>query len=551
MSASLNTLPPELLYRIIDYLDSQTILLSFRYVCRKFRSIADQSHQFELNFRLVSSKHDFHRLCRLFDPTCILSLTLIDNEETPNAIILFFSMFSMKQLVQLRSLTLINVYWEDLETILNEYSTGSITSLTLHMEGKRSRRILEPLSCLIFHSRLQTFSFNTFPHSINEIFVSIQSELRYLSIGVCTFQEYQTILQYCPQLRTLMIDDCWITDETTVDSKPLHKLSSLTLKDTNRSIHQLHQLLVFTPSLTSLRVINSSTTSYSLIHGIKWETFIQHRLLHLLHFEFLFYQQSLQTCYSTADIEPLITPFRRVFWTDEKRWFVHCDYIKRLHRTRVHTIPFPQSFFEYYFDQENISLSSSKDVNIQSNTMDRIQCLLIDFMHIKTSEFYPRILKNHNLTELHLRFDALWSSKSSDYLSRWINFSFIRRLFLLLYYNDLSSIQTKRNLSSLFTCACHMKTLILLPLELDGQYDVPVDTIASLVPSCVKHFTFKVQCLRHIEVALTMLRDLCSITFHVPHHRKINSQEVIQWLTDHERTVTYSETDQFIRFWLR
>ncbi len=50
--ASLQSLPVELVYRIMDNLDELTILLTFRNVCTRLRQITDTYHPYQVN--------DFH-----------------------------------------------------------------------------------------------------------------------------------------------------------------------------------------------------------------------------------------------------------------------------------------------------------------------------------------------------------------------------------------------------------------------------------------------------------------------------------------------------------
>ena len=43
-------LPAEILYRICDYLDAQTIVYSFGHVCQRFHSIAKTFNQYKISF---------------------------------------------------------------------------------------------------------------------------------------------------------------------------------------------------------------------------------------------------------------------------------------------------------------------------------------------------------------------------------------------------------------------------------------------------------------------------------------------------------------------
>jgi hypothetical protein len=53
ITASLLTLPIELVYRILDELDQLTILLSLRNVCMRLNTITDTYYRYQVNFRSV------------------------------------------------------------------------------------------------------------------------------------------------------------------------------------------------------------------------------------------------------------------------------------------------------------------------------------------------------------------------------------------------------------------------------------------------------------------------------------------------------------------
>ncbi|CAF5111385.1 unnamed protein product, partial [Rotaria sp. Silwood1] len=105
---SLNILPVELFYRILDHLDSETILLSFGYVCQRFHAIVKTYNRYKIDLSSIS-KSNFHSVCHLLQPDNIISLTLSDDIETPGQISLFLSIFHIHQFTRLRHLTLIGI----------------------------------------------------------------------------------------------------------------------------------------------------------------------------------------------------------------------------------------------------------------------------------------------------------------------------------------------------------------------------------------------------------------------------------------------------------
>ena len=131
---SLDSLPVEILYRILDHVDGQTILLSFRNICKKFKAIANTYNRYELDLTAISNA-DFHLACRTIRPEDLISLTLSNGDKTPNQIDLFFSLFAIDQLIRLRSLTLLQVYNnnnDELQTLLHQiFPVCPLTSLSI------------------------------------------------------------------------------------------------------------------------------------------------------------------------------------------------------------------------------------------------------------------------------------------------------------------------------------------------------------------------------------------------------------------------------------
>ena len=67
VARSLDNLPVEILYRIFDDLDIETIFFSIRTLCRYFQSIVD--HYNRLHFDLeILSRYQFDALFRLISP---------------------------------------------------------------------------------------------------------------------------------------------------------------------------------------------------------------------------------------------------------------------------------------------------------------------------------------------------------------------------------------------------------------------------------------------------------------------------------------------------
>ena len=291
--ASLDQLPVELIYRLIDYLDYETILLSFRYLSKKFYSIINNCNDYHLNLSSISKKNYDLIFSNLIFKEKIISIILSDENQTAGQIQLFLSHFKFSQFPRLDSLTIKNVDSKNLNEILNDIiDCSSLTSFSFYSRGKRNKFTYDLLSKLIQKLNIKRLSMNTNAHYIEGIFYSIkQSNLIDLNLGIITLNEYKILLENCPYLEKLIIDDCWINDIDQYSSiKSYHQLKYLTLKQTNRSIIQLEYILLLTKSIIKLKIINCPLTSNSLIDGFRWENFIKKNLLLLKLFEFIFDQ---------------------------------------------------------------------------------------------------------------------------------------------------------------------------------------------------------------------------------------------------------------------
>lgn len=370
-------LPVELLYHILKLLDTDTILLSLRYVCRRFYIISNVYDQYKLHLNSCR-KYDFYRFCYIINPLNIISLTLSDDDKTPGQIGLFLSYFNLKQFDQLRSLILLQIDDSHLNIILKDISYLSLKSLTI-----QSRKLVtwnhETLLCL--SRALQQCNLNELTLSLRcfEIYDFLwpnQCQIEYLQIlNRITFEQYCSILEQCLFLKKLVIKDVlWNdTDITTFNFYP--QLKSLTLEDNRMDIYKLELFLSLTPSLTYLKVIGMAY----LIDSYLWEKILRVKLPNLDKFEFFFLSWN-DVNYNIWDVETLIKPFQTAFWLETKRWLVNCDYIINPTEVMLYSLPVCKSYFQYYDPSNKISCSNFTTININETMMDNVSQLRLNLV---------------------------------------------------------------------------------------------------------------------------------------------------------------------------
>ncbi|CAF1053538.1 unnamed protein product [Adineta ricciae] len=549
---ALSTLPVEILYRILIYLDTETILLSVRYVAKTFYLISNSFNHYHIDFSALS-KRNFDIICRLIYPENVVSIILSDEDTTPGQIDLFLTRFRIHYFPHLRSLTFRSIDWTDLHGILTDIFPCSLISFSIHSQGKQSKSTLCLLSQRLNQSNLQSFSLNTYAHQIEGIFKNItESSLTHLTVGTITFNEYQIILRYCPQLRTLRIDDCWISDtDRCFPTKSYRQLTSLTLQDTNRSIEQLEHFLSLSPSIIELKIINSLSTPNSLIDGSKWKMLIKAKLLSLRLFHFVFYQVHLRIYQCDADVEVLIQPFRSSFWLEDKQWFVKCQSIKSLHKVKLFTVPFPSTSYEYNCDPDPILLSTTPRKFNHSTIMKHVRCLSINLSEIKTKlNLRKEDFFFANVTELKLSIRGEWPTDSTHFISMLINVSQLQDLSFQSDFNQKTAANVVDSLTKFIQRISHLRSLSVLPLDINGQYHVDMANLSSIVPLSVEHLTLKIEKLEHMILLIKNLDHLSSVSFNYPHDRKIITDEMIEWLSNSGRDFSHLEREYSLHFWL-
>ncbi len=378
--SSLLTLPVEILYHIIDYLDTPTIFLTLSNVCTYFRAISDTYNRYQLNFSSIS-KPDFHRLCRLVRPENIISLTLSDDNKTPGQIRLFFSLFNIDQFTRLHSLTLLGIDNDDLSKILCSSITSTLTSLLINWREAHcpTTKTMDLLSSILNRLNLQELELKTGSYAIEEMLWPVQYTLKHLTLMYITQRQYCTILRETPNLKILVLNHCSmhkIDEDVVLSSVPIvyEQLTSLILIDSRMSMVGLTSILSLTPSLIYLKIICLPDPFDTIADGFRWEQFIRTNLPLLHKFEF-FFTNIYNVYYGRRNIQLLISRFQTPFWLEEKQWFVACDYINYLNQVMLYTTPICNTDFTYECEANKISYSTSITMDTDAIITDNVRTI--------------------------------------------------------------------------------------------------------------------------------------------------------------------------------
>jgi hypothetical protein len=367
---SIETLPVELLHRIFDDLDAETILLSIRPVCRLFRSVVNTYNRYVFNVKSIS-KLNLYILCRLLKPQNVISLILSNDEQSSDRIHLFISLVRLRQFTRLRSLTLLNIDEGQLNFVLKRININFLTSFAFNIrkfDFRRKKTTSNLLTSIIAQSTLHILKFDIDTTRMAMISWPINCTIRYLTIdNGKNMDNLYTILQCSPHLHTLIMPQS-LAVINDLSSLCFRQITSLTIEKVDVTIDKLESFLSLTPSLVYLKLIGSG----KLLDGKRWEQFIEISLPQLDKFEFGFKEGRLNI-QTPEELELIIASFRTPFWIEHKRWFVTCEYeYDYLHTVSLYSLPICQSSMHYEPKLKKQLLSThpnmmSNDLSIMDN----------------------------------------------------------------------------------------------------------------------------------------------------------------------------------------
>ncbi|CAF3384278.1 unnamed protein product [Rotaria sp. Silwood2] len=334
----LEILPAEIIHRIYDELDAETILFSVRCVCRGLHSTTNEYNRYRFNFRYMS-RSDFRIIPRLIDPKNIISLTLMNSLYNFGQIRLFLSCFHLNQFVRLSSLTLIDLNEEGLHDFQEYITKCCLTEVSILSFGCRSQNIQKFLSSLLSLNTLRKLVLNLGYYDIDEAQWFVPRRVENLTlIGPWNWSNIYFILNHSPHLRTLIVRDFSIdkSDESIITQSGMKQFDHLTsfslYTESKITIYDMKTILKCFPNLAHMRLfdgnyetVNSSfnpvyQTDSSLFDGYEWECFIETQLSRLKQFEFYFSRFALSNENYMSTMRSLIAPFRTPFWLENKHW---------------------------------------------------------------------------------------------------------------------------------------------------------------------------------------------------------------------------------------
>jgi F-box domain len=332
---SLVTLPVEIIYRILDHIDTGSILISFRYVCKQFHMISDTYNRYRLDVCSTLSV-DIKRLAHLIQPENVISLTVQDNWCTKYNLHFFFQLFDKDRFVQLRELTLNGITARNLDCIFDVFpSCPRLVSLSINANKSWNEEKGNLLLSQMSQFQFRKLNLKNFDSLLKNIFWKHLSTIQDITLETCTLSQYETILNSLTDLKKLTMRDCLINDRNNVIVTTYPQLISLSINDCHLSIDDIQLVISLTPSLVNLKLFSRREIFDSTLNGSFWKQFIQTNLSSLDKFQF-FFSYTMRDDDITIDVDSLIHSFQTPFFSSNK---IGCDYYIQRRMINIYTLP--------------------------------------------------------------------------------------------------------------------------------------------------------------------------------------------------------------------
>ena len=387
MILSLETLPVELLHRIFDQIDAQTLLLAVQYVCKRLNSIVRTYNRYKFNFQSIS-KSTFHQLCRGVHSNDIISLILSDDNQTSGQTALFLSLQSVETYTRLQSITLLFVDEPYLKIILEHLSRSCLlTSLTIQSDSNDDFKseLIRSISSIVGKTCFRRLDLTASDSTIDTLPWPVNCSVRHVRFSTSIpFTKFCTILRSSSDLHTMILQDCSIEYDhelngALAENISYPQLTSLTLEDCNLSMTILESLFFLTPSLVHLTI---KGTGGNFFDGARWERLFQIKLTNLTKFEFAFQNNFGINCERT-DFEAIVAPFRTKFWLEIKHWYVNAVGVKKSFFTNLYSIPDCAPKISFHPRSNKVSRSTVPSHIDEIITMNSVRELTLNLIEMQ------------------------------------------------------------------------------------------------------------------------------------------------------------------------
>lgn len=222
---TIDELPVEIIYRILDELDIDTIFSSLYHTSKRFNKILSTYDNYHLNLRAISLRN-FDSICSRIRPEQVTKLTLSDDENSPGLIASFLSKFSMNDFVRLRSLILIEINNEEIMNrilipIADHTSLMNFTSIKIiNTDEAYDDDFIETIMLVLTKPSLREVYFDlSYCRATSNPLPWLQEcSIKHMTFkGNCSVSFVRNVFVHAPQLETFKVNDLDFDEEANLN----------------------------------------------------------------------------------------------------------------------------------------------------------------------------------------------------------------------------------------------------------------------------------------------------------------------------------------------
>ncbi|CAF2718728.1 unnamed protein product [Rotaria sp. Silwood2] len=350
------SLANELLLYLFEFLDGIPLLRIFHGLNSRFNHLLFiHFRAYRFDFRSIS-KYEFDIICRNYLPSItdqIISLTISDDDETPNLSEIFLSYnFTLDKFTHLQSLSLYSIQsFDQLNQLI--FQCRQLPYLThLYMIDGYNDDKKNDIQFLINNiwslAKLNYFYLNynssskIWLNKISIISLSIQKiSIEYIT---CTLRDLSHLFKHTPFLQYLNTTIHFNFED---EQMPIITSSITSLKLTfESSVPVMINLFQMMPNLYSLTL----KTMDIYLNGNKWKKILMKYLTKLKKFRLRMYFEFSHHKNVDEQLNKLIDTYKNSFWIEKHQWFIQCDCIPfgTYHHGILYTLPYTFDTFVCY-----------------------------------------------------------------------------------------------------------------------------------------------------------------------------------------------------------
>ncbi|CAF1338599.1 unnamed protein product [Adineta steineri] len=558
-SSFLLTLPVEIVHRILDCLNIQDIIFSFRYVCKKFYSITNIYNRLKVELSNHSSDTRIHRLYRIISPenvrTLILRNSYYNNEL--NDIDYFFSFNDIHRFTGLRFVRLDSLTEKDFCTVIHHLTTlSTFKSLSIF-----DRRILKNdtimlLSNVIALQSIRELDFDISTRVLNEISWPNHGMYRKMNLKLCSYKQWCHILHHSPNLRIASITKLEMNNiAKDVACNTYKQLTSLTLNCIQCPIDQVEMLLASYPSLISINLTLNIISSFANLQRFsQWEYFIGEKLPRLKTVRFRI-STRISRSQDFANIKSIIAAFRTPFWLQYKCWYMHFKYVINNEGAQFIINSSIDGYVNLYqeFETGLISYFTSTRKDDDGPKMHNVWSAIINLPEVTQAicsrRFtIPKYYLFDNVIQLGLdidHFDDWQRSSSFECLSKLINLSQLKEIYFLL--SCKATFQASK-INTILEKAINVRTF---GIKNNGSLRDHTENQCAAISPQIEHFIIRSPDTCAMKVIAEHVEHISTITFSCDWSSSTTWKKIIKWLMEKEKKFSVTDDYRSIRIWMK